>query len=881
LTANGVKDASVDPSAIRRWMDETSGLANIGIATGDGLIVVDIDAKSGGLESLAALLEHFGELPLTKTVATGGGGKHFYYSYPAGLSIGNKTAILPGIDIRGSGGYVVAPPSVHASGQQYRWESPDDQPLAPAPDWLLQMLVTPPVHGSTSPAITATEATKPSRVLQVQPLPQDLTNALGVPEGQRHSRLCQLVGRHLARGEDPSVVEIHALSWAATCDPPMDKAEVQKTVSTLATKHAASVITVVDNDDDIDRIPLPQVPPWPALASAAYHGLAGELVERIAPETEADPVAILFSFLACFGNAVGRNAWYPVEGDRHFTNLFVCLVGDTARGRKGTSLGRTLSLWPDDDRWKQACIVNGLSSGEGLKWAVRDKVEVTEPLKEKGQIVGYQNVIKDPGVADKRLIVVESEFAQVLKVARREGNTLSPVIRQAYDTGTLRTLTRNDPVNATNAHISIIGHITRQELNDHLTETDCANGFANRFLWVSVRRSKMLPDGGRVIDLSQQQKRLRLALAQELGSMCRTPAASALWHRLYPILTADRAGLWGKITGRAEAHTLRLSMIYALLDCSRFIDIPHLEAAYAVWEYAQASAKLVFGEQEPIDPLEQLLLQRITASPGINRKGLYRVLGGHVQAEALVQALGRLAIQGKVRSETVATGGRPSECWWPAQVATVVPEAARIDCPTANERTKPPKPQPTPVADGTSVLLASPQPESDSSFARGEQTLSGGECAEATVSTLTLGELLNQVLVMGGTITRTPDGNFMVAGVDAATIPVEIAAAIKAHRGELDLLTQAETNVTPVDHHEALLAPAFAAAAAVPSTASAAEARVLTEEEFFAEMAEPPVPAQSDEDKRFDEEFDRLCEELDQEKMIALSQEQGGSNEQQ
>ena len=70
------------------------------------------------------------------------------------------------------------------------------------------------------------------------------------------------------------------------------------------------------------------------------------------------------------------------------------------------------------------------------------------------------------------------------------------VVRQAWDTGTLRTLTRNNPLTATDAHISIIGHITAEELRRHLTSTEAANGFANRFLWLPVRRSKQLPDGG-------------------------------------------------------------------------------------------------------------------------------------------------------------------------------------------------------------------------------------------------------------------------------------------------------------------------------------------------------------------------------------------------
>ena len=80
--------------------------------------------------------------------------------------------------------------------------------------------------------------------------------------------------------------------------------------------------------------------------------------------------------------------------------------------------------------------------------------------------------------------------------------------------------------------------------------------------------------------------------------MSRSPAARDLWYQLYPILTADRPGLWGKVTSRGEAQTLRLSMIYAVLDGSTTIEVPHLRAGLAVWQYAEASARLIFSEDE-------------------------------------------------------------------------------------------------------------------------------------------------------------------------------------------------------------------------------------------------------------------------------------------
>src|SRR5262249_14609951 len=193
-----------------------------------------------------------------------------------------------------------------------------------------------------------------------------------------------------------------------------------------------------------------------------------------------------------------------------------------------------------------------------------------------------------------------------------EGNTLSVFIRQAWDTGTLATLTRHSPLRATGAHVSVIGHITTQELGKYLDQNELFNGFANRFLWLLVRRSKLLPDGGRGLDLAALGARLgyALATARDVGPMARGQAADRLWHDAYPRLTADRGGLYGAVTGRAEAQVLRLSMLYALLDGKGVIEEPHLRAALALWAYADASAKIIFGAQ-PEDSLVEAALAKL------------------------------------------------------------------------------------------------------------------------------------------------------------------------------------------------------------------------------------------------------------------------------
>ena len=218
---------------------------------------------------------------------------------------------------------------------------------------------------------------------------------------------------------------------------------------------------------------------WPTPpASAALYGPAGEFVERTSPHTESDPMALLAQFLVAFGAAAGRNVHYAVEATSHHLNEFVILVGPSGKGRKGSSWDHVAALLSEVDRdFTQRCVSSGLASGEGLIWEVRD----------------------DPGQQpDKRRLVLESEFAQVLKVLAREGNTLSPVVRNAWDGKTLQTISKNSPVRAQEAHISIVGHITKDELLRFVSGTELANGFFNRFLVIAVQRSQELPFGGRL-----------------------------------------------------------------------------------------------------------------------------------------------------------------------------------------------------------------------------------------------------------------------------------------------------------------------------------------------------------------------------------------------
>ena len=175
---------------------------------------------------------------------------------------------------------------------------------------------------------------------------------------------------------------------------------------------------------------------WPAAPEpAAYHGLAGDIIAALEPHTEADPVAILAQLLVAFGAAVGRGAHYTVEATRHHPNEFLVLVGDSAKARKGSSWDHVARVLAQADPSLSARTLTGLSSGEGLIWTVRDQRQRPRPRR--------------PAAAGDR-----AEFASVLKHTTRDINTLSPVLRSAWDARPLALMTRTAPARATQAHVA-------------------------------------------------------------------------------------------------------------------------------------------------------------------------------------------------------------------------------------------------------------------------------------------------------------------------------------------------------------------------------------------------------------------------------------------
>lgn len=212
--------ASVDD--IDRWFRQWPD-ANIGIVTGriSGIVVVDVDAGHGGPDSVAELEALHGPLPKTVEAVTGGGGRHLYFEHP-GATVANRVGIRLGIDLRGDGGYVVAPPSVHPNGRRYLWvagHGPDELALAP-----------PPVHFfEHAGLIHAIGHTRPHWRRLIRE---------GVGQGQRNNTIASLTGHLLWHGVDLDVVLELMLAWNRThCRPPLPDDEVAQVVQSIARTH--------------------------------------------------------------------------------------------------------------------------------------------------------------------------------------------------------------------------------------------------------------------------------------------------------------------------------------------------------------------------------------------------------------------------------------------------------------------------------------------------------------------------------------------------------------------------------------------------------------------------------------------------------------------
>ena len=414
---------------------------------------------------------------------------------------------------------------------------------------------------------------------------------------------------------------------------------------------------------------------WPTIQPAAFHGIAGEIVRSLEPTTEADPVAMLSDLLASFGWAVGgddRSAYLLLANTEHHARVWPIVVGTTSSGAKGTSHG---AVWRIVSTYLQS-IYNppahktGLSSGEGLIEAVKD--DSGDPSDEKRF---------EPGVEDKRLFVMEDEIAQVFKRANREGSTLGPTLRLAYDGRDLSVMNRRS-MTATAPHIVIVGHISPGELQTVVRSGDVEGGTLNRFLYICSRRSKRLPDGGNapqdVVEAAAKAFGEAVELGRKAGKVHLTQRARQHWASVYNRLTAERPDtVLTKATGRRAPYVMRLAMIYALLDQRTEIDVADIEAAESLEQYSVDSARYVFESHIDKGSTELGKLAQFIRTGGVEgktRNEIRNVLYKRNRKADLITAdLKALLQQGSVVEVQMSTAGRPAMAYFAREQTPYTP----------------------------------------------------------------------------------------------------------------------------------------------------------------------------------------------------------------
>jgi hypothetical protein len=382
---------------------------------------------------------------------------------------------------------------------------------------------------------------------------------------------------------------------------------------------------------------------WPVLLPEALSGTPGWIVSGISPETESDPAALLFSLLTAFGVAVGPCPHAEAEGAEHPGRLFIAVVGDTARSRKGSSWKRVEQIMkvalPD---FFPERVKSGFGSGEVFVDTVNE-------------------------LPDQCMLVLETELSRLLTVGNRRDSVLMQIVRDAWDGTRLEARSRLHTSTAENPHVAIVGHVTQSELENKLNSFEIANGFANRFLFVCSRRSKELPSGGHLdagfINAAANAIRAAHEHSQTVALMSRSPAAEQLWDPLYREMIADApSGLLGSVIARDAPYVLRLSVLYALLDLKSTIEETHLRSAHAAWKYCRASAEYLWPPGM-LDPKADRILQdlEVAGTVGLTLTELRRGCSNHFQPKELPSILNSLERDHLIVRRREFTRGRPRD----------------------------------------------------------------------------------------------------------------------------------------------------------------------------------------------------------------------------
>jgi hypothetical protein len=405
----------------------------------------------------------------------------------------------------------------------------------------------------------------------------------------------------------------------------------------------------------------------------AYYGPLGEFAKRHRNQITLNLAAFYAMLLPAIGSLIGRRAVITVSRDRHYPNLFSAIVGSTGSG-KGNCWNIVEYLLEKIDPTSPARLRRDAASAQGLIGLVRDASTRTEG----------KRTIEDPGVTDKRCLLLFEEMDTLFVAMSRTGSTLAPVWNMAYDGKTLENNTRLLRERATNPHISAVCHITEESFQQAVQQVSkglgCSNGFYNRFITAHAVGERRLSRGGEMPDVDDLVERIRDVLAA-LGPDNANEAVPITWHpsthkawdgfddalaSAHPFLS----GLGG-LAARLRPNTMRVAMIFAIMDGDREIMPCHLKAAKSFCLQCIDNSRSLFvkgGQCHRSRSLHDRVLSaiqagnhtRTTLSDALGRKGF--------TGEQLAQVLIDLLAEGRItKGETLTMKGKAVDAWFSAE----------------------------------------------------------------------------------------------------------------------------------------------------------------------------------------------------------------------
>lgn len=414
-----------------------------------------------------------------------------------------------------------------------------------------------------------------------------------------------------------------------------------------------NVIELLPEDLDalqIDNIQTPKIDP------RAFYGFLKDFVDIATSNSEASPIAVASNVISLFCATIGRKVFQNIGDAEIHCRPFFLIVGKSSKARKGTSEflpRRVFARVEEILMGKTSCHEilkihgGGLSSGEGIAYAIRDPSQ--------------EGNTKDPGVPDKRLLVIEPEFANVLVNCKRDKSTLSAVIRNVFDGRTLAPLTKRDRTCATDPQVIILGHITELELRRKISDIEVCNGFLNRFLVCQISRQRYmaLPEKTSddeinrlatkiidIIDFVNPQTKVAKSIEVRMDEN-----AKQFWEQVYPIITRDIPGTTGALLARSEMYVRMLAMIFALFDQQLIIEIKHFKAAICWIDYVGDSVRYLFqgADENRIETISNDIIKMLQTKNEMTRTDFNKAFSGHLSSTLITEALTHLLNQSPQR----------------------------------------------------------------------------------------------------------------------------------------------------------------------------------------------------------------------------------------